>query len=74
MMASGKMIKPMDWENIHIPMEPNMKDFGLTTNNTVKEKKNGLMVPSMKVTINSERKMVLVNFCGQINLHMKVTF
>ena len=66
MMANGRMIKHMALENILIQMVQNMKAFGLMINNMVKEKKNGLMVLNMKVTINLAKKMVLVNFYGQI--------
>ena len=72
MMVIGRMIKLMVLDNIHIQMEPNMKDIGLMINNMDKEKSIGLMVHNMKETINLVKKMVEENSFGLIDLHMMV--
>ena len=74
MMESGKMTKHMVLASTPILTEQNMRVIGLMTSNTVKEKKSGQMVLSMKVIINSERRMEKVNSYGQTDLRMKVSF
>lgn len=70
-MDTGKMIKHMGLESILTQMGQDMKVIGLMINNMVKVKKNGLMEQNMKEIINSERKMDLEGFCGQISLFMR---
>ena len=71
-MVIGRMIRLMVLVNTLILMELNMKDIGLMTNSMDKEKSIGQMVLNMKVHINMERKMVLVNSYGLINHHIVV--
>jgi xanthine/uracil/vitamin C permease (AzgA family) len=54
-------------------MELNTRATGSMTNNTAKERSTGQMALSMKETINSERRMVLVNSSGPINRHTAET-
>ena len=66
--------KLTDTVNTPTPMVQNMKATGSMTNSTVKEWKNGLMVPSTRVHTNLEKKMDTANFYGLICRLMKVTF
>jgi hypothetical protein len=65
MMDIGETIKPMDSGSTLTLTVLNMRDIGLRTSSTVREKNIGQTVPSTKETTNSERKMVLVNSTGQ---------
>lgn len=65
MMDIGVMIRPMGSGSTLTLMVLNMRDIGLKTSSTVREKNIGQTVPSTKETTNSERKMVLVNSTGQ---------
>lgn len=74
MTVIGKMIRLMGLVSILILMVHNMKVIGLMTSNTVKAKRLGQMVLSMKVTISLGKKMALVSFYGLINLVIVETF
>lgn len=74
MTVSGRTIKLMALENTLILMVPSMKDTGSMISNMVKVKRSGQMVLSMKEIINLEKRTDSENFCGLIDLHMKVTF
>ena len=62
----GKMIRLVDSENIFTKMVLSIKENGLMINNMVMVKRNGLMELFIKVSINSEKRMVKVLFNGQI--------
>ena len=72
-MAFGKMIRPMGMANILTLMVLSMREIGLMISSMVLERNTGLMVLNTKETTNLERKMVMVNSYGQINLHIVVT-
>jgi hypothetical protein len=74
MTASGRTIKLMALENTLILMVPSMKDTGSMISNTVKVKRSGQMVLSMREIISLEKRTDSENFYGLIDLHMKVTF
>jgi hypothetical protein len=74
MTVIGEMIRLMVSVNILIQTVHNMKVIGLMTSNTVKAKRLGQTVLSMKVTISLEKKMVSVSFYGLINLVIVETF
>lgn len=65
------MIRLMDMVHIFTQMERSMKDIGGKINKMVKVKRRGLMEPVIKVIINRERSLVMVNLNGQMGQSMK---
>ena len=70
--ANGKMTRPMVLVYTCILMVPNMKDTGRKINNTVKEKKHGLMVLAIKVIMLKAKKTELANLDGLMDPLMMV--
>jgi hypothetical protein len=64
----GRMIKPMDMDNILIPMVLNTKATGSTISSTVKAKSTGQMVHNTKEHINSVKRTDMDNSSGPIDL------
>ena len=67
------MIKLTVLVNTCILMVHSMKGPGRKINNMEREKKPGLMVPAIKVTMLMEKKMVQANLDGLIVQLMKVS-
>ena len=67
-MGTGKMIKHTVSDSIPIPMELSMRGTGWMINSMVKEKSIGQMAHSMRVNISTEKKTVMANSFGPIDL------
>jgi len=72
-MATGLTIRQMAMESITISMVPCTKDIGEMTFNTVKEKKAGQMVQSMRETTWPERSMESVSTVGMTEASIQGT-
>ena len=74
MKASGTMTKLMAMVHTNMQMGQPMLVIGSRTNNTVRELKNGPMVPNMRGAIKTERRMatdvlhLLMEVTTQVNL------
>lgn len=68
MTDTGKTTRLMDLASIRTLTAPSTKAIGLTISNTAREKNIGPMAHNTRVSTSSERKMVMANFCGLIDL------
>jgi hypothetical protein len=73
MTVIGQKVRPAATESSPILTELNTKVFGKMISSMVKDKKYGLTEHNMKETTSSDKKTVLANSSGPINLPSTVT-